>query len=204
MCDCDWPIMVNSNTGRLFIFIKVILKATEINLPKLLTTLSNWVCWRPVWHDDVIKWKHFPRYWPFVWGIHRSPVNSPHKGQWRGALMFSLICAQINGWVNNREAGDLRRHQAHCDVIIMSVTKTVIRPILHGHCYPSYPCGGPYGNPYIQSIWEIMQFRWRMYLNIWIYQQQLITPMLCNLLSIAAVNKKSSIWQLIRHWWHRL
>ena len=42
-------------------------------------------------HDDVIKWKHFPRYWPFVWGIHLSPVNSPHKGQWRGALMFSLI-----------------------------------------------------------------------------------------------------------------
>ena len=42
-------------------------------------------------HDDVIKWKHFPRYWPFVWGIHRSPVNSPHKGQRRGALMFSLI-----------------------------------------------------------------------------------------------------------------
>ena len=30
-------------------------------------------------HDDVIKWKHFPRYWPFVRGIHRSPVNSPHK-----------------------------------------------------------------------------------------------------------------------------
>ena len=57
-------------------------------------------------HDDVIKWKHFPRYWPFVRGIHRSPVNSPHKGQWRGALMFSLICARINGWVNNGEAGE--------------------------------------------------------------------------------------------------
>ena len=42
-------------------------------------------------HDDVIKWKHFLRYWPFVRGIHRSPVNSPHKGQWRGALMFPLI-----------------------------------------------------------------------------------------------------------------
>ena len=39
-------------------------------------------------HDDVIKWKNFPRYCPFVRGIHRSPVNSPHKGQWRGALMF--------------------------------------------------------------------------------------------------------------------
>ena len=44
-------------------------------------------------HDDVIKWKYFPRYWPFVRGIHRWPVNSLHKGQWRGALMFSLICA---------------------------------------------------------------------------------------------------------------
>ena len=70
-------------------------------------------------HDDVIKWKHFPRYWPFVRGIHRSPVNSPHKGQWRGALMFTLICARINGWVNNREAGDLRRYRAHYDVIVM-------------------------------------------------------------------------------------
>ena len=73
----------------------------------------------PNTHYDVIKWKHFPRYWPFVRGIHRSPVNSPHKGQWRGALMFTLICARLNGWVNNREAGDLRRHRAHYDVIGM-------------------------------------------------------------------------------------
>ena len=72
-------------------------------------------------HDDVIKWKHFPRYWPFVRGIHRSPVNSPHKGQWRGALMFSLICAWINPWVNNRVAGDLGWHRAHYDVIVMIV-----------------------------------------------------------------------------------
>ena len=70
-------------------------------------------------HDDVIKWNHFPSYWPFVRGIHRSAVNSPHKGQWRGALMFSLICAWINGWVNSRKAGDLRRHRAHYDVIVM-------------------------------------------------------------------------------------
>ena len=70
-------------------------------------------------HDDVIKWKHFPRNWPFVREIHRSPVNSPHKGQWRGALIFSLICVWINGWVNNREAGDLRRYRAHSDVIVM-------------------------------------------------------------------------------------
>ena len=70
-------------------------------------------------HDDVIKWKHFPRNWPFVRGIHRSPVNSTHKGQWRIALMFSLICGRINGWVNNGEVGDLRRYRVHCDVIVM-------------------------------------------------------------------------------------
>ena len=70
-------------------------------------------------HDDVIKWKHFPRYWPFVQGIHRSPVNSLHKGQWRGAFVFSLICTWMNLWVDNREAGDLRRYHAHYDVIVM-------------------------------------------------------------------------------------
>ena len=72
-----------------------------------------------VLHDDVIKWKHFPRYWPFVRGIHRPPVNSPHEAQWRGALMFSLICVWKNGWVNNREAGDLKRYRAHYDVTVM-------------------------------------------------------------------------------------
>ena len=50
------------------------------------------------------------------------PVNSPHKGQWCGALMFSLICARINDWVNNREAGDLRRHRGHYDVNVMKYT----------------------------------------------------------------------------------
>ena len=72
-----------------------------------------------LYHDDVIKWKHFPRYWPFVRGIHRSPVDSTHKGQRRGDLMFSLICARMNGWINNREAGDSSRYRAHYDVTVM-------------------------------------------------------------------------------------
>ena len=71
-------------------------------------------------HDDVIKWNHFSRHWPFVRGIHRSPVNSPHKGQWRGTFMFSLICGRINGWVNSDEAGDLRRHWANYDIIVIN------------------------------------------------------------------------------------
>ena len=57
-------------------------------------------------------------------GIHRSPVNSPHKCQWRGALMFSLIYASTNSWANNGDAGDLRRHHSHYNVIVMN-----------GNCY---------------------------------------------------------------------
>ena len=80
-------------------------------------------------HDYIVKLKHFPRCWPFVRGIHRSPVNSMHRGQWRGALMFSLIRTWVNGWANNREASDLRRHRAHYDIIMgMPLVSTV-----HGH-----------------------------------------------------------------------
>ena len=77
---------------------------------KKTTPANHRMC---MFHHDVIKWKHCPHYWPFVRGIHRSRVNSPHKGQWRGAFMFSLICAWMNGWVNSH---DLRRHRAHYDV----------------------------------------------------------------------------------------
>ena len=59
---------------------------------------------------------------PTCGGFHRGPVNSPHKGQWCGAWMFSLIYALINGWVNNREAGDLRRHGVHYYVIVMGTS----------------------------------------------------------------------------------
>ena len=76
-------------------------------------------------HDDVIKWKHFPRHWPFVRGIHRSTVNSPHKGQWCGSVMLSLICTRINGWVNNHQACDLRLHRAHYDVSEMFVLRLI-------------------------------------------------------------------------------
>ena len=72
-------------------------------------------------HDDVIKWKHFSRYWPSVRGIHGSPVTSQHKGQLRGALMFSLICACINDWVNNHDAGVKGRHSVHYDVTVMQL-----------------------------------------------------------------------------------
>ena len=84
--------------------------------------------------DGVIKWNHFPHYWRVVRGIHQSPVNSPHKGQWRGALMSSLICAWIKGWVNNDEAVDLRHHRAHYDVTIMRYIYDVF-----SHCMKTCP-----------------------------------------------------------------
>ena len=65
------------------------------------------------------------------------PVNSPHKGQWRGALMFSLICVWINGWVNNHEAGDLRRNRCHYDVIVMPYLKKR-RKCVYISMYPCY------------------------------------------------------------------
>ena len=84
-----------------------------------VTTLTSVIINTHLFHNGVIKWKHFPRYWSFVWGIPRSPANSLHKGQWRGALMFYLIYTLLNGWVNHRDDGDMRRHRAHYDVTVM-------------------------------------------------------------------------------------
>ena len=103
-------------------------------------------------HDDVIKWKHFPRYWSFVRGIHRSPVNYQHTGQWRGALMFSLICAWINGCVKNRDAGDLRRHRAYyCTAMVYRVLSiecgvNVNSSIYHQMRYVFFDKSERYGN----------------------------------------------------------
>ena len=58
--------------------------------------------------------------------IQLDKVQLPHKGQWRRALMFSLVCAWLNRWVNNGEADDLRRHRAHYDVIVMKFYQRII------------------------------------------------------------------------------
>ena len=96
--------------------------------------------WEKISHDDLIKWKHVPRYWPFVRRIHQSPMNSPHKGQWHRALMPSFICTWINSWLNNRETGDLRRHHAHYDITVMihHLTKTFITLFTEDVCVLIY------------------------------------------------------------------
>ena len=61
--------------------------------------------------DEVIKWRYFPSHRPFARGI------SPHRGQWHGSLMFSLICAWISdrasqswGWWFETPSCSLWRH----------------------------------------------------------------------------------------------
>ena len=101
--------------------------------------------WGP--HDDAKIWKYPPRYRPFVRGLNPDPVNAPHKGQWRGALMFSLICVWINGWINNREAGDLRRYCAHYDVTVMFYSPLTLLP------FWSAPIPAWISN-YIDKVWD--------------------------------------------------
>ena len=85
------------------------LETDRSTLIKLCRKMPRCNTARSTINDDVTKWKHFRRYWPRVRGIHLSPVNSPHKGQWRGVW-----------WINNRGAADLRRHRAYYDVTVMS------------------------------------------------------------------------------------
>ena len=90
-----------------------------------------------------------------------SPVPgelpAPHKGQWRGALMFSLIWVWIKGWENNREAGDLRRYRAYYDVIVMLMPKmnshTSLHVLLHiGNCSATGLCVTSWGNFYLAHL----------------------------------------------------
>ena len=73
----------------------------------------------PESYQKTTWWRHQMETFSAQLALCEFPVNSPHKGQWRGALMFSFICVWINDWVNNREAGDLRRYSGHYDVIVM-------------------------------------------------------------------------------------
>ena len=88
-----------------------------------ISWVSCWTWWRH-------KTKIFSALLALCAGNSPVTVNYPHKGQWRGALMFSLICAWINRWVNNREAGDFRRHHPHHDVIVMK-RRCVIQHVCH-------------------------------------------------------------------------
>ena len=72
-------------------------------------------------HYEVIKWKHFPCNWPFVRGIHRPVMRS-----------FDVFFDCIS--INNREAGDLRRHRGHYDVNVMVINDLGLKINLVSWC----------------------------------------------------------------------
>ena len=87
----------------------------------LRNDVSNWLGASLESHDDVIKWKHFSRYWPLCGDCtgHRwIPLTKATDAE---LLCFLWSAPWINGWVNNREAGESRRHRAHHDVILMTL-----------------------------------------------------------------------------------
>ena len=110
-------------------------------------------------------------YWPLVRGIHRWLVDSLHKGQWRGALIFSLIRAWTNGWANNRDAGDLRRHGAYYGITVMSLSHKV--------------------TVLLSPLWALLCFKWSdthtqritiyMYKKIWYKQIYFSIKNICNM-----------------------
>ena len=78
-------------------------------------------------HDDVIKWKRFPRHWPFVRGIHWSPVNSPHKGQWHGALNKRLSKPSRRRWFETPSHSLWR----HCNALVVIRSRPLF--VIYGH-----------------------------------------------------------------------
>ena len=101
-------ILLEGDTGEV-----LPIRQGHLNSPPLFFVCKYWYTTSLIWYVNIlIWWRHqmetFSALLAICAGNSPVPVNSPHKGQWRGAWMFSLICVWINGWVNNREAGDLR------------------------------------------------------------------------------------------------
>ena len=108
---------------------------------------------------SLAKFIHFHPRKP-VCKCHQSPVNSPHKGQWRLCLMFSLICIWINGWVNNRKPGDLSRHPAHYDVTVMLPNNLPVMLLSWYYLAKCYGSGVP-PMAYIKSvIWTTVSHKY--------------------------------------------
>ena len=90
---------------------------------------SDWVFLRSWWRHQV---ETFSALLDLCEGNPSVTGGFPSQSQWRGALMFSLICVWTNGWTNNRDTGDLRRHRANYDVIVvMFDTRCVIDKLTH-------------------------------------------------------------------------
>ena len=116
---CSFSMLYNAQVGSGHIFCA----KSGHNFTHITAELS-WYVWNCHYNDVIMSIisKNFPRCWSFVREIHRLPVNSPHKGQWRGALIFFYL--PLNKRLSKQSWGwDLRRHLAHYDVIELEESK---------------------------------------------------------------------------------
>ena len=121
-CQLDWTWMNKlqwkSNETKYFSFKKMYsrMSLTILFWPQCVNS-----------HGPSTGWRHQMETFSALLAIcaGNSSVNSQHKGQWRRALMLSLICAWINSWVHNRKAGDFRRHPAQYDITVMMLSKAI-------------------------------------------------------------------------------
>ena len=118
----DWFLCYWQERGRIMVSISFCAHTlTVIDAPwsmfRTCTLSSTYV----IIHDDVIKGKHFPRYWPFLWGVHPPPMNSPQKGQWPARWSYDVffdLC--LNKWLSKqRDSSDFIHHCAHYDITVM-------------------------------------------------------------------------------------
>ena len=110
--------LTNSSAKNSVIFSDLNVKPMVIPFNWLNSHMEvNWSGYNTWWRQQM---ETFSALLALCAGNSPVPGEFPtHKVQWRGALMFSLISAWINGWVNTRGAGDLRRHRTHYDVTVI-------------------------------------------------------------------------------------
>ena len=142
------------------------------------------------WHPKT-WWRHqmetFSAFLVLCEGIHRSPVDSPHKGWRRGALMFSLICAWTNGWASNRDAGDLWRYRPHYDVTVTKNMGKWITPNHHG--VTMQPQRNKAEQNPVKILWNILLTYWGQDKMVHIFQTTFLN---------AFIFLKENVWVLIK------
>ena len=155
-----------------------------------MPAFSLWVCFVLVCyqlnfiqiHDIMKSWnRNIFRVTGTLWGesIYRWPMDSPHEAQWRGALMFSLICTRINGWVNNRDAGDMRRHRAYYDVIVISLFHCTVHQTII----------------YLRDVFYI---RWRIYVALAIYRSHFFSKIIkCGVSFVSSGDDQSTTFRRV-------
>ena len=160
-------------------------------------------------YQGNLWWRHqmktfIPLYWPFVRGIHRWPLDSPQKGQWRGAFIFSLMYAWTNGLANTRDADGLRRYRARWDVtlkpcfytytfdfVYLLILVWVLQTHTHTHGWKHIG---------ICNNWRVkLDYVWCSFGNKWFWIHELVYKKLAHLLHKLSrcFDRHDTVWDVL-------